>query len=208
MEESPATLAAPTACNIIDEAASIVSSKPGPGDMGWAETNRVSSSETPVGGVQEMEMAEASSMADQPAFSNDSSLPMDCSPGRRPEPVCKVELVDMQSSETSSPPASFRRPAQDGLSNLPAELKELIFRHLNILDKLDLRLTNYYFFNYIPAYTHADYLKAEQLKPAIDRGFYTCCMCCRFRPRVYFADNARMNGKGVSLSTFSPSSVL
>lgn len=198
MAEPPAVLATPMTCNIMEVAVSSLSSKSGPADMEWVGTSRLPHLGAPVGEIQAMDIAGTSSLADQPNCTNQSSLFMDCSPDTDPEPVCKVELVDTQSAKVSCPPASFRPPAQDALSNLPAELKELVFQHLNLLDKLDLRLTNYYFFNYIPAYTHSDYLKAEQLKPAVDRGFYTCCMCSRFRPRAHFADNSRMHGKGVS----------
>lgn len=88
-------------------------------------------------------------------------------------------------------------PGRDYLTSLPVELKAFVFKDLNLLDKLSLRFTNKYFSNYIPAYTHADYLQAEQIEPA--KGtFFACYICCRLRPRGKFADNARVQGKGVS----------
>ena len=122
------------------------------------------------------------------------------------EPV-DIEPFNLQAGD-SNPPAPVRQQPQDPLSKLPVELKELVFKDLDLLDKLDLRYTNHYFFEYIPAYTHADYLKAEQLERAIARGLYTCCMCLRLRTRAKFADKSRMNGKGVSRSHFLPSPVL
>ena len=85
----------------------------------------------------------------------------------------------------------------DSLAQLPTELKELVFSSLNLLDKLDLKLTCRYFYNYIPDYTPNDYHIAEQL-PEARTCFYACCLCQRFRPRDKFADNSRVQSKAVS----------
>ena len=123
----------------------------------------------------------------------------------------EMELVDIEPSDVqagdSNSPAQVREPPQDRLSNLPAEIKDLVLKDLDLLDKLDLRHTNRYFSEYIPAYTHADYLEAEKLERAVARKFYTCCMCCRLRPKAKFADKSRMNGKGVSRFHCLPSPI-
>lgn len=105
--------------------------------------------------------------------------------------------------------ASKRKPAptksrelngggRDYLTNLPVELKELVFKDLNLFDKLNLKYSNKFFITYIPDFIHEDYLEAETLSPAKGH-FYACSTCCRLRPRVKFADNARVKEKGVSL---------
>ena len=87
---------------------------------------------------------------------------------------------------------------RDYLTNIPVELKELVFQDLNLFDKLNLKYTNKFFMTYIPDFVHGDYLEAETLPPAKGH-LYACNACYRLRPRVKFADNARVKEKGVSL---------
>ena len=154
----------------------------------------LSDSETSVGSTEAMSVASASNTIEKTAAGDEMEL-------------VDIEPFDLEAGD-SNPPASVRQPPQDRLSSLPTEIKELVFKDLDLLDKLDLRLTNRYFFEYIPAYTHADYLEAEQLERAVDRKFYTCYMCLRLRPKAKFADKSRMNGKGVSQFHCLPSPVL
>ncbi|KAL8797030.1 MAG: hypothetical protein Q9195_000801 [Heterodermia aff. obscurata] len=75
----------------------------------------------------------------------------------------------------------------------------MTIKSLNILDKLNLKFVNKYFHAFIPPYSHADYLKAENLEGAKGK-FYACHICCRLRPRGKFADNARIQTKGPGAS--------
>lgn len=103
---------------------------------------------------------------------------------------------------------------RDYLTDLPVELKELVFKDLNLFDKFNLKYSNKFFMTYISDFSYVDYLQAETLSPAKGH-FYACNTCCRLRPRVKFADNARVKEKGVSLlciratvSTFPALSVM
>ena len=99
--------------------------------------------------------------------------------------------------ECSVEPAINQQTAKDPLTSLPVELQNISFKSLGVLEKLSLKFVNKYFYAFVPAFNHADYLKMETLEGA--RGkFYACHICCRFRPRAKFADNARIQGKGVS----------
>ena len=100
-------------------------------------------------------------------------------------------------SEHSAQPGSNQQTGKDPLTMLPVELQNMSFKSLNVLDKLNLKFVNKYFHAFIPQYSHADYLKAEKLEGAIGK-FYACFICCRFRPRSKFADNSRIQTKGVS----------
>ena len=155
---------------------------------------QLSDSETSVGSTEAMSVASASNPIEKITAGDEMEL-------------VDVEPFDLQAGD-SNPSASLRQSPQDRLSSLPTEIKELVFKDLDLLDKLDLRLTNRYFFEYIPAFTHEDFLKAEQLERAVTRKFYTCYICLRLRPKAKFADKSRMNGKGVSRFYYLLSPVL
>ena len=99
--------------------------------------------------------------------------------------------------ESSVKQALPQTTGKDTLTTLPVELQTISFKSLNVLDKLNLKFVNKYFYALIPQYSHADYLQVEQYTGAKGR-FYACCICCRFRPRAKFSDNARIQTKGVS----------
>lgn len=110
----------------------------------------------------------------------------------------KIEELAPEPEPESTKSHEANGGGRDYLTSLPVELKELVFEELNLLDKLNLRYSNKFFMTYIPGFTHDDYLEAETLAPAKGH-FYACNTCCRLRPRVKFADNARVKEKGVSL---------
>ena len=106
-------------------------------------------------------------------------------------------LESAEKPECSVEPALDQQRAKDPLTNLPVELQNISFKSLGVLDKLSLKFVNRYFYAFIPQYNHADYLRMETLGRAKGK-FYACHICCRFRPRAKFADNARIKSKGVS----------
>ena len=108
--------------------------------------------------------------------------------------------VDAEQSSSDQTPLD-KVQGKDYFTSLPNELKEFIFAQLNPFHKLNVRLTSKYFFEYIPANTHADNLQVEILEPVI-RSFFACFMCCRLRPRVHFKDKSRVGDKGVGRCSF------
>ena len=112
---------------------------------------------------------------------------------------------DLLKPEHSAKPAPEQQTKKDTLTMLPVELQNMSIKSLDVFDKLNLKFVNKYFHAFIPPYTHADYLEAEKLKGAKGK-FYACRICCRFRPRVKFADKARVQKKAVS--HLSPESFL
>lgn len=108
-----------------------------------------------------------------------------------------MEPKTSEEPEHSVKPVLDQPAGKDPLTTLPVELQNISFKSLNVLDKLNLKFVNKYFHVFIPQYSHADYLQAEKVEGAKGK-FYACCICCRFRPRAKFADNARIQTKGVS----------
>ena len=143
-------------------------------------------------------------MVDDPHCIKNLGLQMDCTVDGVPVLTDPEYLANLQifqnKADISILPESFKQSHQDMLSSLPSELKEMIFRYLNLFEKLLLKLTNRHFYQYIADYPHADYLKAEQSKACLTLNVYFCYMCFRLRPRARFGDRSRVHGKAVSLS--------
>ncbi|KAL1849811.1 hypothetical protein Plec18170_007332 [Paecilomyces lecythidis] len=77
----------------------------------------------------------------------------DCSPGHMTD-LLAVPVLPQRLSPRFKRVATVHSP----FSNLPAELHDLIFQNLDILDAVSLGLTNGYFFNLAERHVHAAYM--------------------------------------------------
>ncbi|KAL6714094.1 hypothetical protein ACLMJK_008588 [Lecanora helva] len=91
------------------------------------------------------------------------------------------------------------------LVSLPSELQEIVITHLNIIDKISLRLTCHYFSSIISPLTSATIAEAQQIlysyrdphaqgvgAPPYDtfkRPYLACMSCHRLRPSNKFLNN-------------------
>ncbi|KAF2188927.1 F-box domain-containing protein [Zopfia rhizophila CBS 207.26] len=82
------------------------------------------------------------------------------------------------------------------LLRLPIELHRDIVDHLELQDRVRLRLTSRYFTSIIKPPTCQELLAAEATPWAFSRDLFTCKDCVRFRHLLKFTDDMRKGKRG------------
>ena len=74
------------------------------------------------------------------------------------------------------------------IDNLPGELHNRVLSHLNVIDRIALKLTSAHFNSLIPKLSAEELLEAEESRFAQDHELYGCYDCLRLRSSDKFAD--------------------